>query len=152
MFTYHQISTPAAEFGVFSDIVMIWQSKCQDGLLPAWQDFGVADFLGWHTYLALSEAEVGRDDLRFRFFGDGATALQGSDFTGSSFAEALPIAYEKLYRSHIQRLLEEPTIATARTPAAGNDVKQYFLQVAHLPLSDDGVTVSKILHVLKRED
>jgi len=150
MFSYHPIDTPFGNFGAFGDVVSIWQQKCSGERLPAWQDFSVADFHGWQTYMARSEANKARNDLRFKFFGDGAVALQGEDFTGSSFAEALPIAYERIYKAHIEQMLAGAVIATAKTPAAGNTVKQYFLQILHLPLASDGGTVDQVLHLLRR--
>lgn len=152
MFEYHDIASEPEAFGPVGQVVKVWQAKCCSGRVPAWQDFSVRDFMAWHSNIALSEVQSDRVDLRFRFFGTTAASLQGEDFTGYLFSEIAPVAYETLYREHIQKLVASPVIASGVTPAASGSVKQYFLSVVHLPLADDGVTIDRILHVLQRED
>jgi len=152
MYNYFDIDTSARDFGVFSGIVGVWQDKCRDKQVPAWKSFHPSDLLGWQTYLAVSEAEGCRQDVRFLYFGAGAAVLQGADYTGKSLSEALPIAYESLYKAHITLMLASPKVAIARTPAGGHAVKQYFLRILHLPLSDDGIMVNRLMHFVQRDE
>lgn len=155
MFQYFAVTTAAhllrGDTGAgFDDLVALWQSRGRDGRLPAWADFSLADFEGWHSGMAMSEVLPGKYDVRFRFFGSDLVAMQGCDLTGQILSERLPEAYDNLYRTHFEVILTEPKIAVGRLLAASDTEKDLMVLLLHLPLSDDGVTIDRVLHFARR--
>lgn len=125
----------------------IWQSKCRDGRLPRWSDFGFNEFLGWHRYLALSDVQPDPMDLRFRIFGSGVVELMDDDLTGKLLSQSAPAAVNEQVVEHFTRIRNDRLIGflVAQVGTPGSEHKRF--KVIELPLaSDDSDQVTQILH------
>lgn len=152
MFEYFSVESDPEDFVLedhvdFSAMVALWQEKRGDRTMPAWRDFKLQDFVGWHSRMALSEILPSRDDLQFQFFGSDMVFQQGDDLTGCVLSQRLPEAHEKAYRPHIEMMLRKPVFAIGYVEAASDQERHKTIAVMHLPLSDDGKTIDRLLHV-----
>lgn len=152
MFEYFPVDTEPSAFQLdhgadFKSIVALWQSKRPGKDLPAWSDFSLADFSGWHERMAVSEILPSRNDLRFQFFGSDMVILQGDDLTGAVLSERLPDAYLSIYKEHITCFSQTPSIAFGYVKAASDLGKPKRIAVMYLPLSNEGERIDRILHL-----
>lgn len=152
MFEYFPVDTKPSAFQLdrgadFKGIVTLWQSRRTGDGLPAWKDFNLTDFAGWHARMAVSEILPSRNDLKFQFFGSDMVILQGDDLTGAVLSERLPEAYDTLYRDHINCFTKSPVIAFGYVKASSDLDKSKRIAVMYLPLADDGQQIDRILHL-----
>ena len=75
MFEYFSVDTEPSAFQLdhgadFKSIVALWQSKRPGNGLPAWSDFSLADFSGWHERMAVSEILPSRNLICPMWAGD----------------------------------------------------------------------------------
>jgi PAS domain len=125
----------------------IWHSKCGDGRLPRWSDFGFNEFLGWHRYLALSDIQPEPLDLRFRIFGSGVVELMNDDLTGKLLTQSMPASVSDRVIEHFTEIRNNRLIGflLAQVGTPGSEHRHF--KVIELPLvADDGNQVTQILH------
>lgn len=75
------------DFGPFSDLITLWQSKRQGRLLPERSDFSVFDFKPWLGRIAITKFESDPFNVRFVLWGTELTTWWGADYTNKSLGE-----------------------------------------------------------------
>ena len=115
--------------------------------MPGWRQFALEDFIGWHARMALTEVLPTRDDIRFQFFGSDMVFQQGDDLTGCILSERLPGAYKAVYKNHIAEMLRKPQFSLGHVEAASDQEREKTIAVMHLPLAQDGETITRFLHI-----
>jgi hypothetical protein len=137
---------PKPDIPVFSEFIDLYYSKRGDREIPAWSDFRIRDFIGWHSNMALSQKE--NDDYRFRIFGTGFTELFADDFTGLLLCESMAPGHVQSSKKHFQCLVEGPKIGwvKGRVPVESRDYLPF--EVIDLPLRNEVNEVVGFIHLL----
>jgi len=126
-----------------------WESKRGSRAMPARADISPAqlkDHLGWVMIL---EVLPGARDFRYRLIGTLVTQYFSNDATGKTVMEAFADSGEptaKLVNSIFRKVARDKVVM--RTAGGANwleDGMEAF-EAIYLPLSEDGVNVSHILH------
>lgn len=118
-----------------------------DRPMPRWSDFKLhklpVDFI---PYMAVTDVDNAAKTFTYRFWGTGHTALKGVDMTGRKVSEIAAPALACIG----QRQYE--TVLAARRPLifvhalkAYSPWKDEIQVAARVPLSEDGVTVDKVV-------
>ena len=124
-----------------------WRSKCRDGRLPARGDLDVLELRPFMGSMFLFDVIDQGRDFRFRLIGTQLVERFGRDSTGKTFAEAYEGANPETARWLLgvyQRVVAEAVPIWSQAPL--DQVGRDFVVSAaiHLPLSEDGRTVSMI--------
>jgi len=82
---------PAAQFGCFESLVVLWRSKIQNGNYPTWRDFKFEEFEQWWGRLSLADIRNDPLDLEFILWGTKLTDWWGIDFT----KKKMSMSYER---------------------------------------------------------
>ena len=149
-FRFLDIGCDADILGEFGSLKEIWDRRRADRTVPSWRAFHITDFEGWFTHMARSEATKGRDDILFRYFGSGLVDLNGADYTGRTFSDIAPDAYEAHIRRSWTHFFEKPQIAIGRARALNRKDHDVFFDMIILPLSEDDKTVSGAINFSQR--
>lgn len=129
----------------FSPFQAIYRSKQRGGGVPAWSDFGFADFAGWHSRLCVTEREG--DNLRVRIFGTYFAELCNADFTGDLLYGRFKPDQAEFLKAYFDTIIHTPCIgwSLGKLPIEGRDFLNF--EVMDLPVTDDAGEVTRILHV-----
>lgn len=141
-------------------VVSYWQNLKSERMAPSWREFDLlavpAELLPT-TVVVDCEADS-RDQsataFRYRFYGSGLRAIHGVELTGKT-PDDLPIpTLAHRIKSEFEAVRES---CAPIFSAYNSDILEGmgdFLNVARLPLSNDGMSVSNILSVIfyKRQD
>ena len=145
--TYEVFSADAApeEAGLFASLVELWQSKRQDGHLPAWKDFDFADFNGWYGKLRVGDFMPGcSDDYVYGLWGEGSVEFYGVELTGKRMSE-VDFGFDDDDRQLLRFVADEHRITLGQGPVYWQDRDHVEVAVIKLPLADDGKNVDKFL-------
>src|SRR5471032_690214 len=126
-----------------------WEQKRGDHAMPSRADISPAqlkEHLGWVMIL---EVLPGARDFRYRLIGTLVTQYFSGDSTGKTVMEAFApngLAVAKSVNSIFRRVARDKVIM--RTAGNANWVAEGMeeFEAIYLPLSEDGVNVSHILH------
>ena len=132
-------------FGGLAPVVRLWQGKRRGEGLPCWRDFAMADFVGWHRNVALSD--LGTDgDPRFRLFGSGMAEVMGRDLTGRCLSESFPSAGPDGVLAHFDAIRRERLIGLLAGNVGKAGHEHRIFKVVELPLGNDAGEVGQVLH------
>ncbi len=126
-----------------------WEQKRGGRAMPARADISPAqlkDYLGWVTIL---DVLPGARDFRYRLIGTLVTQYFSSDWTGKTVLEAFATngeAVGKLVNSTFRKVARDKVVM--RTAGNANWLSEGMeeFEAIYLPLSDDAVNVTHILH------
>jgi len=126
-----------------------WESKRQGRAMPARADISPAqlkEHLGW---VMIVDVMPGARDFRYRLIGTLVTQYFSGDFTGKTVMEAFAANGEmvaKSVNSVFRKVARDKVVV--RTAGDANWLLEGMeeFEAIYLPLSDDGESVSHILH------
>ncbi|WP_227421651.1 PAS domain-containing protein [Pacificispira spongiicola] len=141
-FPTDSVRTP---FPVFDPLLAIWNSKRDGEKLPAWRDFEMRDFVGWHAHLVLFEVRHDPFDLYFRLCGTAASETYGANLTGTTLRDMSYKIENKTDLLYFRALVDERLIGVSTGPEYWHNREHIKLCYLDLPLSKDGNHVTHFL-------
>lgn len=134
------------------DALAYWQNKRGGRIAPAWSDISLMDFPPRVLPLiAVLDINPETFEMSYRFWGTQLTEMLGEDYTGKTPGDVKPKhvgnGNEDAYREMIEKKIPQL------------EVKEFFRReilrgrqmVLRLPLSDDGVSVTKSISIFYQE-
>nr|WP_298690534.1 PAS domain-containing protein [uncultured Dongia sp.] len=125
-------------------ILNFWEAKCAGRIMPQRSDIDPDEIRRYLPYITLVDVVADARQYVYRLVGTQEVALRGRDPTGKSVAEAF-------FGTSVENVLAKyDTVYRTRKPFYERDdfqvVDRYVGEEnLFLPLSDDGVTVNKIM-------
>lgn len=113
--------------------------------MPAWSDFDITDFIGWHRHIILYEVMGPPFDLYYRLFGTFPTEAYGMNLTGRTMRTAAPEIETANDLAHFEKLATEHRIGSCSGTCYWSGKEFITMAFLELPLSDDGRTVTHFL-------
>ncbi|MBP5857857.1 hypothetical protein KAJ83_12630 [Marivibrio halodurans] len=113
--------------------------------MPAWSDFDIADFVGWHRHIILHEVTGPPFDLYCRLFGTFPTEAYGVNLTGRTVRNAAPRIETANDLAHLEKLATEQRIGCCSGTRYWSGKEFITMAFLELPLSDDGQAVTHFL-------
>jgi len=107
------LSTQAAAFGPFAEIVTLWRDRRGPGDgLPDRADFDFFDFRGWWGRIAIATIEKEPFDVRFVLWGTSLAEWWGVDYTNKRLGEhsVTPEAWEQVEQPYFENMVRDPFI------------------------------------------
>jgi hypothetical protein len=125
-----------------------WDGQRQGRPMPRRAEIDVLELKPLIGSLFLLDVLDGGRDFRFRLLGTELTARFGRDITGQTFSEAYRTAdgtTSRWLRGVYARAAKEAVPIWSRAPLRQVGRDFWVGTALHLPLSDDGATVNKII-------
>ena len=150
--------TPAAQIGEASDddlrawdlmpMLDYWNRIRGDAFAPRWEDFNIID-LPAHIRggMVVLDYDRAKNDFRVRFWGVDLWDMFGTDLTGKWISAVKDTGMMTRFRKHGVKMLETKQVQKVlhRGETSTGETETY--PVLRLPISDDGVNVTKIITV-----
>jgi len=138
-----QDDPPEIRHPLLQRLLVLWQTKCGDRMMPGRADFDVLELKDWLGNLILIDVLDGAAEFRYRLYGSVLASYYGRDLTGKLTAAMRPETRDLVRREYAR-------VCAARHPMMierKRSVKHSTRLVAKLilPLAADGVTVDMIL-------
>jgi len=125
-----------------------WNKVRGDAFAPRWEDFHIIDLpADVRGGLVVVDHDPGRNDFRVRFWGIDLWDIFGADLTDAWLSDTKHMGVMKQFLKHGIKILETKEVQKVlyRAETATGETKIY--PVLRLPISDDGVNVTKIITV-----
>lgn len=132
-------------FPVYDPLLAIWQGKRRGRTMPAWSDFDITDFVGWHRHLILYQVMRDPFDLHYRLFGSFPTDVYGENLTGKTMRTSAPEIETEVDLTHFRKLADSVLLGASSGTQYWTAKEFITMAYLDLPLSDDGETVTHFL-------
>lgn len=142
------LDAAATPYPSLDPVLSIWRGRRGGRAMPAWGDFDIADFVGWHRHLILYEVRHDPFDLYYRLFGSFPTEAYGANLTGSTLRTGAPEIETQNDIAHFEKLTAEVRIGASSGGQFWSNKEFITTAYLNLPLSRDGRTVSHFLTAL----
>lgn len=132
----------------------LWDSKRTGGILPAWRDFELSDFVDWYGWIVVEDVIPGDAyNSVIRLWGTNVTKLYGLDLTGKRTRDYAGEIYSTEDYDMSRELVKNPSIRLCSGPL---DWKHGYhwrpathYTLIQLPLANDGVVVDKLIMLIQ---
>ena len=133
----------------FEELVRLWRDRCRGREVPAWSDFDVFDFEGWHGFISVFEISYDPFDYSFTLSGTEVDGVFGRTMTGVKGSDLADARVEhpetmEFYEMTCSRMLISRTAGGINLKGREH-VQATFVE---LPLSDDGIRATHTLEGL----
>ena len=136
-------------FAEFQIVLEFWNILHREGAsFPVWSDFDFLDLpVKIIPHLIIVDILQNPYDLQYRFWGTWHNNFQSEDYTGKKVSEFQPIDYQNMIMNHYREVAElaKPALYSIQIPLKSGLIVNS--QMLRLPMSDDGVSVNKIISV-----
>lgn len=137
------MSLPTTFPDYLSTLFALWHAKRGSRAMPARRDFATVELRPWLNELHL--VAVRPEGLRFTVFASGPASRYGAEMTGRYVTDLQPAAMadevERAYLTAVET--RSPLFSTHANRGFGTESQNWSRLI--LPLSDDGVTVDRLL-------
>ena len=149
---FFSIETPPSELGPASAIKTIWDKKRSGTEIPSWREFGYEDFTGYHGWVAVEDIlSVDPYDSVFRLWGTNLVDVFNVDLTGKKASNYKDLIYTETDFELWKEAVQLKAILISKGTMNWVESFHYlfnkkFIDIT-LPLSDDGMTITKFMNV-----
>lgn len=146
------LETPAEALGRFGPFKALWDSKRQDGRLPAWRNFQLTDFEPWYGWLIVEDVLPGETyNSRIRLWGTNVTRLWNVDLTGKLSRDFEGFAFSPEDFEMSLEMVRNPQFRICTGPLDWHHDFQWNpstqVSMIQLPLANDGETVDRLIEL-----